>query len=370
MARLVKNYLNYLYYYLAESNIGYVKLENNLIAKIRVIGERHSISPIYDISKARYRTDDAEVLSVYHMDSKKIIIDNPDIFLDDDIIYYMSEEGAYWQDFIINMDKDYTGIVLTYHENGNLFSKEQYKNGNRNGTSKYYDDLGRITSSRQYLDGYQYGLSKKWNNGYLIEENSYICGKKHGTCKIFYENGKLKDVYNFEDDVLNGDHESRDINGNIMIKANYSKGKLEGTYYLYYPSGGVHFEIEYSKGIFNGKRISYNEAGNMLSIEHYINSKLIDIRKTWYKETPSQIKSITIYKDGKRNGVHREWSIDDILLVNENYENGLPIGTVWHYYENSNFKYRCKYENGIIVDEERWFEDGRLESLILNKQKR
>ena len=70
------------------------------------------------------------------------------------------------------------GISESYHKNGQLKSREQYKGGVKNGPSEWYYDNGQLGSKGQYKDGEREGVWEEYlDNGHLERKDVYADGK-------------------------------------------------------------------------------------------------------------------------------------------------------------------------------------------------
>ncbi len=106
--------------------------------------------------------------------------------------------------------------VKTLYFDDNSKSQTQYKNGVRNGWTKYIDANGNITS-----------------------EGTYVNNKMEGEFRAYYPDGK------------------------IMMKAFYKSGLLDDIAYFYFPNGKVQKETKYERNKIIFIR-EYDKNGNLL----------------------------------------------------------------------------------------------------------
>ena len=84
----------------------------------------------------------------------------------------VEKDGIYYE---VNSNTPFTGSVMEYYENGQLKSRENFKDGKEEGLSEYFYENGEL----------EFG-------GNLKE------GKEDGLWEIFYENGQLKSRENYK----------------------------------------------------------------------------------------------------------------------------------------------------------------------------
>ena len=78
---------------------------------------------------------------------------------------------------ILDVDNE-SYIVRSYHDNGKLWYQEEYQNGKRHGTSKYWDNKGQLRWQEEYQNGKEHGICKGWRkNGQLWYQQEFQNGK-------------------------------------------------------------------------------------------------------------------------------------------------------------------------------------------------
>ena len=137
------------------------------------------------------------------------------------------------------------GVCKKYYNNGNLFFKGEYLNGNRNGTGKEYYVDGKLFFDGEYINGNRWnGIGYK-NNG--LEEFEIINGRGFGI-------------------------EYNDYNGELQYKGEYIYGQRNGKGKEYNDyNGELYFEGEYINGERNGKGKEYHDNVKLLFEGEYIN---------------------------------------------------------------------------------------------------
>ena len=83
------------------------------------------------------------------------------------------------------------GAVETHYGNGQLESRETYKNGERNGLSEFWYPNGQLRERTIYKDEKPEGLRETWyKNGQLGSRSNYKDGKYSGLWENWYANGQ------------------------------------------------------------------------------------------------------------------------------------------------------------------------------------
>ena len=143
----------------------------------------------------------------------------------DDLV---ERDGLYYEE---SSDVPFTGEMVGYHYNGQLWMKGDYKDGKEDGPWVYYHDNGQLSSEGDYKDGKQDGPwvyyhenSQLWMKGDLKD------GKKDGPWVVYHDNGEL------------------------WTKGDYEDGEWDGPW-VYYDGDGTK-DNEYSGTYRNGEKVS------------------------------------------------------------------------------------------------------------------
>tara|TARA_B000000557_G_scaffold260648_1_gene258350 strand:+ start:218 stop:721 length:504 start_codon:yes stop_codon:yes gene_type:complete len=86
----------------------------------------------------------------------------------------------------------------------------------------------------------------------------------------YYDNGNIKVVGNFTNNLKDGMWTEYFKNGQIQIVENYKNGKLDGEWIVFYQNGTIQFKENYKNGKLDGKRVWYDEYGKLESEEYWI----------------------------------------------------------------------------------------------------
>src|ERR1035437_7799266 len=108
-------------------------------------------------------------------------------------------EGTY-------LNNNRTGCWVTHLANNILVRIDNYADGRKDGIAITFDRRNRILSQEYYKDGLLDGVTVTYSNynEFPVTEIYYTKGKKNGTSKIYYDNGKLQEEATFKDEAKNG----------------------------------------------------------------------------------------------------------------------------------------------------------------------
>ena len=83
------------------------------------------------------------------------------------------------------------GLYESYHENGQLRGKGNYKDGEQHGLFESYSENGQLSTKLNYKDGEQHGLYEFYReNGQLRYKVNYKDGEQHGLFESYDKDGK------------------------------------------------------------------------------------------------------------------------------------------------------------------------------------
>ena len=95
-------------------------------------------------------------------------------------------------------------------------------------------------------------------------EYTYKDGKLNGPYKIFYKDkNKLKEIWNYENDKLEGKSYMMYENGKVMKEQSYLNDKLHGWYKGYYSTGQIWERYYYENGVLKKKYV-YSKSGEII----------------------------------------------------------------------------------------------------------
>ena len=97
------------------------------------------------------------------------------------------------------------GVACFYSINGSLYQEDTYKNGIREGYSRWYYESGSLKEEEPYKNGMRNGINREYyENGILKQEIPYRNNKREGDGPIYTEAGRLWGRMLYKNDELVG----------------------------------------------------------------------------------------------------------------------------------------------------------------------
>ncbi len=155
-------------------------------------------------------------------------------------------------------------------------------------------------------------------------------------------------------------------NGKVMYDGNFSKGKPVGEFVRYYSNGKLKLKQNFdvnsdrvytemyrdngkilSKGYFkNEKRVgewtTYSQKGEVIQVDNYSEVGLLDGVSTVY-DAQGRVFETTEWKNGKREGSHKQYFPNGQLQSEVNYANGLREGDFVTYFDDGKTESKGQY---------------------------
>jgi uncharacterized protein len=240
------------------------------------------------------------------------------------------------------------GYWKTYNEQGILVSEGNRKDFELDSTWKFYDETGKIGLEISYVKGQKDGIRKTYREDEIIEE-MFSNDAKNGPTKYFYADGKIKREVNFRDGLEEGMSKEFDTDGRVITIINYksgfitsreiinrydNSGRKHGPWKYFYDDGKLRMEGYYKHGLESGYFKEYDKNGNLLTAAKFADGvKLedvaelvkLDVRKDYYPDGKVKVAA-TYNKEGKMEGVRREYAEDGSVEKSYIFRNGIMIG--------------------------------------------
>ena len=123
-----------------------------------------------------------------------------------------------------------------------VISSELYVNGRKEGNSYYYFPTGELKIMAYYKNGKKQGISREfstdstliaveeYNGNYLVNKERLNRtdpeGRKQGTYRNYYGNGRIKKEEHYLDDKLHGYYREFDGRGELVTAVRYERGMI------------------------------------------------------------------------------------------------------------------------------------------------
>jgi antitoxin component YwqK of YwqJK toxin-antitoxin module len=256
------------------------------------------------------------------------------------------------------------GYNKVFYPNGKLLSEGFMKDGRPEGYWKTYYTTGILKSEGNRKN---FQLDSIWifynSTGDTTNIINYLYGRKNG---FFYE--------------YFTDRSRPEYIGVIKSKELYVNDKKEGLSYSYYEDGKLHEVLEYDNDLLNGTTIEYEKDGRIITIKKYIKGSLTERQKiNRYNDNGDKIgewidfysgikiKSISNFRDGVLDGYYKEYNAFGTLTMSVLYNEGRVVEEVADNDENiiviekrdnnGNLKESGPFKNNIPVGIHKTFDE-------------
>jgi antitoxin component YwqK of YwqJK toxin-antitoxin module len=303
------------------------------------------------------------------------------------ITEYFSDGKTIKSKYQIDSQNLKQGIEEEYWENGRLSSRKNLVNNKLNGLYEQYFDNGKLFlryfAILNNIQG-KYGSYEEYhNNGniktkYTLVNPSGYKPLRNGELLEYYYNGNIMRRENYINGIKIGKQEFFHENGKLgIVYFNNSYGK-HGPYLSYFNDGKIEEKSEFNNGVLNGEREEYEQN---ISTNPDVNEYYLKLKEYYSNgirvgkfETFSSVGKIVSgnYINGKKEGVWKEFTSYDMRTQKKYdytylervliYKNNKLNGEQLEYYPNGNIKSKMNYENGNIRVNEKYNENGTLNS--------
>ena len=273
--------------------------------------------------------------------------------------------------------RDSLELKLNEEENKPFYKNQleetyTYHEGNQTGLHQKYDESKIVLLEEELKDGVRNGSYKRYENGKIKEEGTYLNDKKNGEW-TFYNQNILFEIVNFKDGEKSGVYKK--YNGDVVIKeGGYQNGLKGGEWKEFDDSGNITLESAYLNDTLNGVYKKYN--GEVVIKEGQYTSGLMN--GEWvFRYDKGKKQGVGQYIDGVNkgsSGIPKNGRDGDWVMFFENgrksqvgsYMNGLPEGK-WSFYHEWSKPKESKQHEGTYVNglpEGEWKEYDRSGKLI------
>ncbi len=256
------------------------------------------------------------------------------------------------------------GKSFYYHPTGELKLIVFYKNGKKQGLSREFSKDSTLVTVVQYKDNYV--IDKERVN--RVDEE----GKRQGTYREYYENGKIKKEEHYLDDELHGYYREFNGKGELVMAMRYERGKMME-------------EIDEDMKELLDMKSTYDQQGRLIFTGGYKEGVPVGIHRFYdttgvvenaylYNELGQKVSEGIIDEQGKREGSWTDFYPSGKIRAKGTYVNSKRSGTWTYFFPNGGIEQKGKFErdryrgiwnwfypNGNIWREESYFngrEDG------------
>ena len=271
-----------------------------------------------------------------------------------------------------------------------VITKELYVNGKKEGNSYYYYPTGELKFLLYYKDGKKQGISREYtkdstlitvmeyNNNYVVNRERLNrtdpTGRKQGTYRDYYENGKIKKEEHYLDNQLHGYYREFNGKGELVMAMRYERGQIME-------------EIDEDLKELLDMKSTYDENGRIIFTGGYKEDVPVGIHRFYdttgavenaflYNELGQKISEGIIDEQGRKKGAWIDFYTSGEVRAKGLYQNNQRSSAWTFYYRTGGIEQKGRFErgryqglwtwyfpNGNVWREERYFngrEDGEF----------
>jgi len=254
------------------------------------------------------------------------------------------------------------GKYIEYYKNGQIKVQGYYKEGKRDGEFKAFLRNGKSAGSVIYKDGKIIKStlinSMKDNASFSILTDINSSSNSHEVVTDEFSNGLLKQYFTFnKDGLLDGDSRQYYEEGDIKSISPFKNNIANGTFISYYQNGNIKEKHTYKNGNEEGEGIFYYENGKLEEKYFMKNGKLDGEAVNYFED--GKIKNKAIFKDGvtleeeiyKDNEIRKNTFKNEEIVQQDIYSKNKILKAKKFFLENRKMKIISYYENGNKEEE-------------------
>lgn len=191
------------------------------------------------------------------------------------------------------------GKWVGYHESGNVRYIGNFEHGVPTGKfAYYYDETGIVQMVMEYRDATTiYATAFYELNGYIkMAEGLYVNQLKDSVWTFYDARGILSSKETFSEDKLNGERTVFYLDGSVYEISNWQDSVMHGAYVSYFENGQESCEGEYVEGCWKG-RVTYYHTSGQVELQGYYSSCVPHGYWTQYDERGTEVDK-KFYKYG------------------------------------------------------------------------
>ena len=254
------------------------------------------------------------------------------------------------------------GKYIEYYKNGQIKVQGHYKDGKREGEFKTFLRNSKNAGSVFYKNGKIIKStlinSMKDNASFSILTDINYNSNSHEIVTDEFPNGLLKQYFTFnKDELLDGESRQYYEEGDIKSISPFKNNVADGTFISYYQNGNIKEKHTYKNGNEEGEGIFYYENGKLEEKYFMKNGKLDGEAINYFED--GKIKNKAIFKDGvtleeeiyKDNEIRKNTFKNGEVIQQDIYSKNKILKAKKSLLENGKMKIISYYENGNKEEE-------------------
>lgn len=296
-------------------------------------------------------------------------------YLLDSIWNFYKQSGELTQTISYSIGEK-SGYSIRFHYNNpvnpgqpTMVSRELYVNGKKEGNSYYYHPTGEIKQIVFFKNGRKQGLAREfkkdstlitvmeYNDNYVVNRERVnrndSNGRKQGTHREYFENGKIKKEENYLDDQLHGYFREFDGRGELIVAMRYERGQIME-------------EIDEDLKELLDMKSTFDEQGRLIFTGGYKEGIPVGIHRFYdttgvvenaymYNESGKKISEGIIDEQGRKRGGWKDFYITGEMRAKGNYVDNLRSGIWTFYFRTGGIEQKGRFERGRYQGMWNWY---------------
>lgn len=237
--------------------------------------------------------------------------------------YSLFEDGSIKSEGIYSSNK-LNGLWTFYHSNTQIEKEIHYQNDVKNGLEKSYSESGILLTQTTWQSNIKHGEEKRFfDSGELQHVTFFNKGLKEGKCREYARDGRLIAFKTFKKGVI--------FSTDRFNRYNKSNEKT-GVWKVFFQNLTVNEEGPWVGGKKHGIFRTYDKKGDLINLERYhfgeliIDEEILDPTEVIRLYHPNgRCSSETVYKNGVKNGIHREYNTKGQIISGGVFKDGILL---------------------------------------------
>ena len=210
-----------------------------------------------------------------------------------------------------------------FRENGDTSLIVNYRKDLKNGPRFTFSETEVMVEP--YVNDVKQGEGQRLDRkGHVLQTMNFVNGFEEGVSPVFDTTGLLREIVTYR-------------KGFVMTREALNRydreGKKHGYWKTFYDDWTLHTECYYRHGLRDGFYKEYDEKGNLKKITKFVNDveqvltadqKPLVMQREYYPN--GRVKREASFRDGKREGVWREFDEDGNVINSQTYQKGALVG--------------------------------------------
>ena len=212
---------------------------------------------------------------------------------------------------------------MFFKENGDTSLIVNYRKDLKNGPRFTYSETEVMMEP--FVNDVKQGEGKRMDRRrHVLQTVQFVNGLEEGISPVFDTTGLLREIVNYR-------------KGFVMTREALNRydreGKKHGYWKTFYDDWTVHTECYYRHGLRDGFYKEYDEKGNLKKITKFVNDveqvlesdqKPLVVQHEYYPN--GKVRREASFRDGKREGVWRDFDEDGNVIKSQTYKKGVLVG--------------------------------------------